>query len=267
MVGYGINTLACTRKLWRPACDGREAFNKIKERGFDMGKTKFSILGDSLSTFEGVSVPLDACFYSNWMKYESGIIAPSDTWWGRVIEQLSGVLLVNNSISGSTVFKHPACEIASYGCSDERTASLGRGGETPDVIMVFMGTNDWGYGIPPRYEAGKSGAPIFLDAYTDMIRRLKSNYPEAEIFCITPFVAACSRREAYSFPYTFGGRHIKEYCDVVCEVAERLGCIAVDLYSCKTEIDTVDGFHANKEGMKVIADCVLAELARDHAPE
>ena len=233
----------------------------------NMCNRRFSILGDSLSTFEGVSEPVDACFYIGGMKYESGIIAPSDTWWGQVIEHLSGELLVNNSISGSTVFKHPKYEVASYGCSDERTSSLGRGGETPDVIMVFMGTNDWGYGIPPRCDEKQCGAPIFFDAYAEMIRKLKSNYPKAEILCITPFVAVCGRKEAYSFPLTFGGRHIKEYCDVICKIAEGEGCVPIDLYNCPYEIDTVDGFHANKEGMKVIADYVVAELARKRADE
>jgi len=230
-------------------------------------KSKISVLGDSLSTFEGISEPVDACFYNGWMKYESGILSPSDTWWGLVIERLSSNLLVNNSVSGSTVFKHPQYEIESYGCSDERTASLGREGVLPDVILVFMGTNDWGYGIAPRLIGEGSSAPAFSSSYSMMIRKLKKNYPDADILCLTPFAGVCTAKEGYVFPYTFGGIHIKEYCDVICEVAERLGCIAVDLYSCQREIDTVDGFHANKEGMKVIADCVLAELARRYTPE
>ena len=228
-------------------------------------KEKFSILGDSLSTFEGVSEPFDACFYIGGMKFESGIVAPSDTWWGQVIEHLSGELLVNNSISGSTVFKHPKYEVASYGCSDERTSSLGREGETPDVIMVSMGTNDWGYGITVRHDGDRSSVPIFYSAYNKMIRKLKKNYSAAEIWCVTPFVGTCKRKDGYIFPYTFGGRHIKEYCDVICEIAEENGCIPINLYNCPYEIDTVDGFHANREGMRVIAEYVVTELARKRA--
>ena len=221
-------------------------------------KIKFSVLGDSLSTFEGVSEPFDASFYCNGMKYESGVIAVSDTWWGQVIERLGGELLVNNSISGSTVYKHPDYEIPSYGCSDERTSSLDRAGERPDVVMVFMGTNDWGYGIIPRDngEEGKT-APIFSLAYEEMLGKLKKNYPEAEIWCITPFVGVCNRKEGFSFPYSFGGRHIREYRDVICECAEKFGCVLIDLYSCPDAIDTVEGFHANKDGMRVIADFVI----------
>jgi lysophospholipase L1-like esterase len=218
----------------------------------------FSILGDSISTLAGYSQPEYAVHYDTARKIESGVITRTDTWWGQVIERLGGELLVNNSISGSTVYKHPDYEIPSYGCSDERTSSLGKAGDIPDVVMVFMGTNDWGYGIIPiDCDCDRKDAPNFSVAYDAMIGKLKKNYPEAEIWCITPFVGVCSRKENFSFPYLFGGRHIKEYRDVVCECAEKNGCVLIDLYNCAFPIDTVEGFHANKEGMKVIADFVI----------
>ena len=73
----------------------------------DKYKNKYiSILGDSISTF--------AAFYNIERKIISHIATLSDTWWGQVIEKLGAKLLVNNSISGSTVTWHPSYEIQSY---------------------------------------------------------------------------------------------------------------------------------------------------------
>ena len=63
----------------------------------------FSILGDSMSTLEGYSQPRHAAFYDTARKFESGVLRPSDTWWGMVIEHFGGRLLVNHSVSGSMV--------------------------------------------------------------------------------------------------------------------------------------------------------------------
>ena len=66
----------------------------------DKYKNKYiSILGDSISTFEGCSEPKDAAFYNIERKIISHIATLSDTWWGQVIEKLGAKLLVNNSIS------------------------------------------------------------------------------------------------------------------------------------------------------------------------
>ena len=150
---------------------------------------RFSVLWDSISTFQGYSHPDDAAFYDTSRKLELGVLTPSDTWWGQVIEWLGGELLVNNSISGSTVCWHPLYEIPSYACSKKRTSSLSKDGILPDVIMVYMGTNDWGCGTrihyDERYDCTKETPALFSVAYRMMIERLKNNYPNAEIWCIT----------------------------------------------------------------------------------
>jgi lysophospholipase L1-like esterase len=64
----------------------------------------------------------------------------------------------------------------------------------------------------------------------------------------------------FEFPYTYGGRHISEYCDAIKECAEQFGCRFIDLYNTQSPYDTIDGFHANSEGMQAIAEAVLNEL-------
>lgn len=224
-----------------------------------MSKVKlFSILGDSVSTLSLHSEPQDAVFYEGMNKLMADIYAPSDTWWGQVIEALGGELLVNNSFSGSMVCKHKNCIIPSYGCSDERTGSLSKNGILPDVIMVYMGTNDWGHGVKlyPNSEE-QNDLSVFYVAYEEMIKKLKNNYPNAEIWCFTLAVSDIKKSKGVDFPYCFGGVHIEKYCEIIREISKKHNCQLIDLYKKAKPFDTFDGFHPNRDGMKILGDTVL----------
>ena len=222
----------------------------------------FSILGDSMSTLEGYSQPRHAAFYDTARKYESGVLRPADTWWGMVIDRLGGRLLVNNSISGSMVCKRSADQSPSYGCSDERTSALDWDGDLPDVIMVEMGMNDWGCGAKPTpdSEEEKGDISVFSEAYACMLKKLKANYPEAEIWCFTLPVSTCKRNANFVFPYCYAGRHIEEYCEVIRACAKAQDCRVIDWYSAADPYDTIDDFHPNREGMQTLADMAISQL-------
>jgi lysophospholipase L1-like esterase len=224
----------------------------------------FSILGDSISTFEGVSEPKDAVYYDTSHKLTSGVTNINATWWGQVIESLEGELLVNNSFSGSTVCWHPLYEAQTYGCSDERTSSLGKNGKNHDGIMVYMGTNDWGCGTRilynEKYDCVENNPGLFAAAYRIMLEKLRKNYPEAEIWCFTLSVTRWSKYDNFKFPYCYGGIHMSEYCNAIRESAEKFGCRVIDLYQCGKAYDTIDAFHPNADGMKTIAETVLNAL-------
>lgn len=218
-----------------------------------------SILGDSISTFEGISVPKEASFYDTERKLRSNVLTIADTWWGRTIDYLQANLLVNNSIAGSTVTWNPGYEIQSYGCSDERTSSLSSGNILPDVIMVCLGINDWGAGVRV-FDGNDDDLTVFINAYGDMLRKLKNNYRNAEIWCLMPAVSFCSAKTDFEFPNDKGGRHIAEYCRAIKRCADQNECKTIDLFNYSIAYDTIDGFHPNKEGMKTIADAVISWL-------
>ncbi len=232
----------------------------------DHRKKFFSILGDSISTFEGYSVPESAVYYDMEHKLSSGVLTVGDTWWGQVIKHLDGELLVNNSFSGSTVCWHPLYEIPSYSCSDERTASLGRGEIHPDVIMVYMGTNDWGFGTRVFHDeccdSDADNPALFLTAYRQMLKKLRTNYPDAEIWCFTLPVSRCSANPDFSFPYCYGGRNISEYCEAIRLCAVEYDCRVIDLYNGSETYDTLDGFHPTVRGMKAIAGAIINEVSK-----
>lgn len=216
----------------------------------------FSILGDSISTLEGYSEPVDAAYYAGTKKFEANIFLPSDTWWGQVIEHLEGRLLVNNSFSGSTVSKHPSCLIESYGCSDTRLSSLSRDGVCPDVIFVYMGTNDWGWGMKP-YSLQCNDLSVFSVAYRKMIDGLKRYYPKAKIFCFTLFV---NDEKANTDFFSYGKYPILDYCDWIRQIARDTQCRVIDLQARMSSYYSIDGFHPNSEGMKAFAKAAIKEI-------
>jgi len=224
----------------------------------------FSILGDSISTLDGYTEPDGAAFYTGMEKFRADVFTPDDTWWGQVVQYLGGRVLVNNSFSGSTVIKHRSCEIQSFGCSDERTSSLGRSGVDPDVIMVFMGTNDWGCAarLRPVKESNENDLSIFFTAYTAMIEKLQKNYTKAEIWCFTLPISTYKEEADFVFPYLYRGIHINDYCDIIREVAVGHGCRVIDLYNAPNPYDTIDGFHPDQKGMKTLSGAVIQALSQ-----
>ena len=225
----------------------------------------FSILGDSISTLSGYSIPDYATYYDISRGLYAQVITPDDTWWGQVINRLGGELLVNNSFSGSTVCWDSRYEIQSYGCSDERTSGLDDNGKMPDVIMIFIGINDFGKGTKITAEKdGSEDLSVFSVAYAKMLEQLRYNYPNAELWCFTFPLSTCKSRENFVFPYCRGGIHIEQYCDAIRDAIRKCAlqnkCRIIDLYASNVTYDTVDGFHPNAEGMKTIADAVLEQL-------
>lgn len=221
----------------------------------------FSIMGDSISTYEGASPSWYNTFYTAERKCEADLLSPDDTWWGIVIGTLGGKLLVDNAWSGSLVSKHPQCEIESYGASDERTAFLGENGVSPDVVMVYIGTNDWGWNMPIDPAVGQENdIGVFKPAYRIMLEKIRRNYPDAEIWCFTLTNSDRMSDSGFSLPYTKEGRSLSEYCRAIRECAHEMGCKLIDIYRSSPGYRSMDDLHPNKEGMRQIADLVLAEL-------
>ena len=102
----------------------------------------FSILGDSISTFDGCNPDGFAVYYQGERCEQTSVTSSADTWWSQVIERLGGRLLANSSFSGSLV------EGAGFpaGNSQERIDALAEDGVQPDVVIVLMGINDYGWG-------------------------------------------------------------------------------------------------------------------------
>ena len=220
-------------------------------------------MGDSISTFEGINPFYYNTFYTAERKCEADILDPADTWWGMIIKVLGGELLVDNAWSGSLVSKLPQCEIESYGASDARTAFLGDNGLSPDVIMVYIGTNDWGWNVKVYpSEEEKSDISVFSVAYNEMLSKIKRNYPEAEVWRYTLCYSDSMLQKNFTLPFAEITGTIDEYSRAIRACASENACRLLDLCRNKVGYTTIDDLHPDKNGMKMIADVALAELTR-----
>lgn len=216
----------------------------------------FSVVGDSISTLKGYIPEGYALYYDDYAKKLAGIETPSDTWWGRIIDVLGGKLLKNNSWSGSTVSYHAEFTPGSFACLDSRMSLLGDGNVRPDVIMIYMGVNDWASGTPVDGE----DETTFCGAYRIMLGHIKEHYPDARVWCISPAVSTKRDEPLFEFPYRLGGIHLREYAEAIGRVAEEFGCTFVDANKNRTLVTALDGIHPDKNGMMTLADEILKRI-------
>lgn len=209
-------------------------------------KKRISILGDSVSTFAGITPP-EALFYDAWRQEETGVTSPDDTWWMQVIQGMGGMLDVNNSYAGSTV----SGGFMTSGTSEKRLRTLSAEGE-PDMILVAMGANDWGFGVHPQE---------FEYEYRRMLQRMKRLYPRAEIWCATILRGKPVPEEEMFFNVD-GVISPNIYSDIIRRIGTEEAVHLADVSGYHMEYETIDGVHPNREGMKMIACLWLKELQK-----
>lgn len=194
---------------------------------------KISIIGDSISTYEEY-VPEG---YKTFYPYPTADVSDVNlTWWMKAINKLGGKLFINNSYSGSCV----STGGSSASQSMERLSKLVVNGETPDVIIIYMGSNDCH--VPYTVNSFKS-------AYKKMLTNLKQICPNSEIvLCTLPT----------SNLYTKENQNA--YNNVITEFATNYKLVNLD----KVDITNylVDSAHPNKDGMEKIAEQIVKDILK-----
>lgn len=246
-----------------PDLNNNKEFTKHRKESRYYGK-QFSILGDSISTLDGYNPRGYNLFYSGENCERTGVKEYKDTWWGKVIDFFGGELLVNNSWSGSRVTKLPGSEkLFPSGCSDERTSSLHINDTLPDVIIVYLGTNDWARGVEVKitdHLPAQDEMEIFEDAYSVMLRKFRSNYPNAEIWCCTLNSTFMSCKPSFVFPKAPAGKYIDSYNWTIRNAAAANNCKVIDFDKYGWAYNSVDGSHPMSAGMDTLAMMVIREM-------
>lgn len=227
---------------------------------------KLSILGDSISTFKGWIPEGNLVFYP-----ENGTVKDvAQTWWKIVLDELGLTLCANGSSSGSASFGYSQEADPMYGCSDHRISQLaGADGEAPDIIIVYMGTNDVlmsaAIGDNDGLQAvGEGLVGSLSDGYTMILDKIKRQYPQAQVYCCTLLpVGDWGTTEAQPFVPFVNGQNVtsEAYSERIRLIAGNRGLPVIDLEKCGITIDnmaemTADGVHPTAEGMRLIADTV-----------
>lgn len=225
-----------------------------------------SILGDSISTFGGISndgtnantnIKDNAVFYP---KYE--IDKAEKTWWKQAVDSTGMNLLVNNSWSGSKVTNGNG---AAY---DKRATELhdntgNNKGTNPDIIAVYMGVNDFDNNVELgsfkelsevyTKENGYITPESFAQAYAIMLHKLTQKYGKADVYVFT-------------LPYNGTNKDtatMDKYNDTIRSIAKYFKCRVVDIAAIdgyEYEKYTSDGLHPNEQGMDLITDLFVRTL-------
>ena len=245
------------------------------------GKT-ISILGDSISTFAGVSndKTANSTIGSNAVYYSQGTLGVNraDTWWQQTIDALELELLVNNAWSGSCILPTRSGTAGAY---VNRCVQLHNDttGEEPDIIAVFMGTNDFSYYQSTLGTAEIDYAALITDngdgtytyaapatsceAYAIMLHKMRQRYPNAEIYCMT----LTARRDPDKADSHADVGQPTVFNAELKKIIARFGCTAVDLETCihkdAAVFDTYMGdgrVHPNAAGMDKITEALAGAM-------
>lgn len=247
---------------------GASAETQADEEAYDYRGKTVSFSGDSITTFSGYIPDGYVPTYP-----EDDLQEVAQAWWMQVIDRMGMEYLANASFSGGTVSGKSLDSTGRYGSSFRRADDLaGPEGEAPDVIFILNGTNDFIQSKPlGTYEAGKTIAEgevgNFADAYALMVTKLRAQYPQARIICMTCIPVtrwSDENRQDYSEGVNELGLTIRDYNEVIRQVAEGFGCLVVDTYESFTDAEanryTYDGVHPNAAGAEKMAAYIVRHL-------
>lgn len=264
-----------------------------------------SVMGDSISTYTGWSnkypITDEGCTNRYGEPYYGPVgsechnteLTVEDTWWYQSAEILGAEILVSNA-GNSTGLLHASYpqhegwqlylqEMLAY---KSRPYYLGVDGKVPDIIALYIGSNDMAKVDPSQFGsvsdinfdtlivANGDGTFTYAEpttvaeAYCIMLHKIEVTYPNAEVYCFTVvpnsggYLSTCNKRLVATCPFN----------EMVKEVANHYDAIVVDLFSTfqldpdgdgiavQEDFDTFKTYfnndpHPNASGFDLISEC------------
>ena len=170
----------------------------------------------------------------------------------QVIDSIGGELCINNSYSGSCV----AGAFETSACSKERCSNL-HAESKPDIILIYMGTNDRGFEVGIGMDAPMDKLK-FYGAYRTMLRQIKNNYPTAKVVCATLLMGYLKNRQ--NLAYDRFMREDTRYNDAIRLAVKEEKCLLADLALSGERYETLDYCHPTKNGHLTMARLWLESL-------
>lgn len=214
-------------------------------------ETKYiSFLGDSITTYEGYSNSANnnSTTAGNGVYYTASKLGVNETWWYQTMKATGMKLCVNNSWDGGRV-------------TDTKpgiTSGIARASElhndvlniTPDVIVVYIGTNDLANGI---------NVSDFEIGYEEMLNVIDSEYPGADVYCCTILPESRNVNKA---------DELISYNETIRNLADQHNAKIIDFateitdwdYTVHTFVDGSLRVHPTAEGMSKLSDVAIREI-------
>ena len=243
-------------------------YTERKETLFDILKEKkLSVFGASMCTYDGYSnnVEHNPTIGQNKQYYgradsenvKCRDLAVNETFWGILLQKYEMELCVNNSWSGSKILDD---NLAAAGWNTRPTELHRPGGSEPEIILSFMGNNDFTKERPAgevtddlfdRVAAEDFVPENFAEGYAVMLHKVSTRYPEAKVFL---FNMAWRTEEKSEL--------LIKYNEIIEKCAAHYGAFIVRLTESRmSRLDyakyTCDGkLHPNAEGMAIWAELI-----------
>nr|DAG09924.1 MAG TPA: GDSL-like Lipase/Acylhydrolase [Caudoviricetes sp.] len=240
--------------------DSEVALIKDKIGSSNLSGKKLSVMGDSISAFQGYIPSGNAAYYTG---QNSGVSSYEQMWWQRICDQTGMHRLVINAWSGSKVSGIDASISNFVPMSDvSRAQGLHTEDDDPDIIIVFGGTNDF----------SKENADIvtFEDAYHLMINRMQARYKSAKIYCLSLPIFVRTNTDKTGIEKNDEEKTVFDYNEVIRRVSNQRSCEYIDLNGCgitrqnmyptyAIDYETIPT-HPNSLGHDVYAKRILSRL-------
>ncbi len=211
----------------------------------ELKNKKIVFLGDSITEGYGTSSP-DNCFTS-------------------LIAKDAECTTINYGIGGTRI---------AFQAGDDPVQSLDfstRGAkmdDDADIVVIFGGVNDFCHGNAPIGTIADRTYHTFYGGCHQLMSSMLTKYPDKPILFITPIHYELEDDpKGYNKPV--GVALLKEYVDIIREVAEYYALPLLDLYKESglqpavpkiREMYMPDGLHPNDAGHRLIANKILAKL-------
>ena len=244
------------------------------------GKT-ISILGASISTYGGTSngaaaTTTNSTIINNAQYYPHSVVTDvtlNDTWWMQVCQDLGLRLLVNNSWSGSSLLYERNGTAGAYvdRCVQLHDDTGDNAGETPDIIGIQMGTNDFQYYKDTLGTADidynrlilSNGDGTYtyaepatsLEAAAIVLHKISVRYSGAEVYYLNISQRVDGTDEL-----------IQSFNAELKQVVEHFGAHIVDIYGSAITMEAFDTYigdgrvHPNRLGMDAYAEAFKRAL-------
>lgn len=223
----------------------QEDLIRLAESQIDFSDKKIACLGDSITAASNLDSEEDYQQYS---------------YPANLKELLGAEEVYNLGIGGSSIGRYWADAFV------DRYQDIP---EDADIIIVMGGTNDGFCAADKEFGSLNERAyRTFCGDLDELMRGLRENYPDADIFFATPLPNILhdylmSERD-YLLPQ-------KNFADVILTLAQEYDYEVIDLYNSNLldshDVDIVEGYmpdgvHGNHDGYRILAEHFAAELVR-----
>lgn len=228
---------------------------------------KYSVLGDSRSTFRDISPWSEYCHYpDNYLKNAS------DMWWS-IVEKETGMQRVKiDAFSGSRI--STGGSVAHYAdgyefCTDIRINELIDGETVPDIVFIYGGVNDWYNNISIGNATYNSNdTDNVANALAITIKKIQTKISNAKIYVILENYTDNVYKGQYNFPVNSSKIPLGDLIQAQKDVCEKMRIPYIDTSVLNIGYNNVTSYlpdyvHGNIKFNKSLANIIIERLIRD----